>query len=312
MSTDQEAKHKALLKKIAVVETNYPLGQLNNLGIGGCADYFVKATTVIHLVEAIQAALSTDVPYMVIGQGKNAIFSNGGFPGLVIQNLSEDYALSLDKTQMVVDAGMSVDKCITLAASQGLGGLIPWFQIGGGSIGEAIYSNRSGFLSNVRNVTIMVPVSKSKKEPAIVRHQPNWFRNTDGSPKLLMQKSISKLAEAQPVILSAVLQLTRLRDDEIRNRILRQSQLADPGINTAKAFGPLFVSDSNLPIHDVLKQVGVGSLSRGNLYLDRYNLNYLRARGVTTTSEVKEFVEEIKSLVYDQLSLKLNCRYEWL
>lgn len=52
--------------------------------IGGKARYFCTVTTVDELIEALNFSHIEKIPYFILGGGSNVLFSDAGFPGLVI------------------------------------------------------------------------------------------------------------------------------------------------------------------------------------------------------------------------------------
>ncbi len=136
----EESTRQSLLKTLVSVEEGYSLRGFNQLGAGGSADYFTVAHDTVELAAAVKSAIDLKVPYLVIGQGEGVLFSDGGFPGLVIHNQADSYGVALDKSQMVVDGGVTLNRLIMVAASRGLGGLTNFYG-DPGTVGGAIFSN---------------------------------------------------------------------------------------------------------------------------------------------------------------------------
>jgi UDP-N-acetylmuramate dehydrogenase len=64
---------------------NIPLAPLTTLKIGGPAQYFVEATNVGVVQEAVTFAHSRDLPLFVLGGGSNLLVADAGWPGLVLK-----------------------------------------------------------------------------------------------------------------------------------------------------------------------------------------------------------------------------------
>jgi UDP-N-acetylmuramate dehydrogenase len=67
------------------VRENVSLAPFSTMGVGGNARYFVEATSDRELSEAIKWAREEGVPVFVLGGGSNVVFSDEGFPGLVLR-----------------------------------------------------------------------------------------------------------------------------------------------------------------------------------------------------------------------------------
>src|SRR3989344_8330688 len=80
-----------LIKRLGFnrVKINEPLSEHVYMKVGGPADYFFEAKDSKELEEAVRAARSAVVPFIVIGNGANVLVSDKGVRGLVIQNTSK-------------------------------------------------------------------------------------------------------------------------------------------------------------------------------------------------------------------------------
>lgn len=66
------------------VRENVPLAPYTTLGIGGCARWFVTATTEAEVALAVRFARERSLPLFVLGGGSNLLVSDVGFTGLVL------------------------------------------------------------------------------------------------------------------------------------------------------------------------------------------------------------------------------------
>ena len=68
-----------------LVQENVPLAPLTTLKVGGPARYFVEATTVAEVRDAVDYVCSRKLPLFVLGGGSNLVVSDSGWPGLVLK-----------------------------------------------------------------------------------------------------------------------------------------------------------------------------------------------------------------------------------
>ena len=68
-----------------VINENMPLAPLTTLKVGGPARYFVEATTVNEVSQAVDFSRSRSLPLFVLGGGSNLVISDAGWPGLVLK-----------------------------------------------------------------------------------------------------------------------------------------------------------------------------------------------------------------------------------
>lgn len=184
--------------------------------VGGVADFYFEAKTVDDIIKAVDAAIEINIPYFILGGGSNVIFSDYGFPGLVIRNLTNNVAFMTEKSQVIVDAGVSLSKLILDSISHNLAGLEFLFGVPG-TIGGAIYgdagANGQSIGDYVKYVTLLIP-SEAGEKSKVVQYKADWFEFGYRTSKLKALTSKNK-----PVILSARIQLAQSRQEEIMRRL---------------------------------------------------------------------------------------------
>jgi UDP-N-acetylmuramate dehydrogenase len=306
----------SLLRDIADLRQSYPLQGFNVLGAGGVADYFTVAHTTIELASAVKAAIDSKVPYLVIGQGSTVLFSDGGFPGLVIKNESSAIAVDKEKSQIVVDSGVSLKQLITAAGNQGLGGLTHLYGEQG-TVGGAVYGGcgpaRMPLSSSLRFLTILTPPAKIDKEATIARYKGDWLHKEGQISKLYYQKSHQLGGEFQPVILTVLFQLTSVRTDEVLLRLRRQTALNSADVPEGNLMGPVFLPPEGQPLGQVLALAELAGMKAGFITVDRKYPNYLTVRGgVARSADIRGLIEGMQEKVLARTGIMLTCRYEFL
>jgi len=308
----EEHVYRELLKNVASIEQLYSLQEFSPLRSGGVADYFVRATTTVELAAAVKAAMDARIPYVVVGQGRGILFSDGGFPGLVIHNKTSSFMVASDRSQVVVDSGLPLDVVITKAASMSLGGLTHFYGEAS-TIGGAVYANlHSQFrpvLSPVRYMTLLMPPALIDKEATIVRYKVDWLDLKEGFTKLQRQKSQSAIGDSGPVILTVLLQLTSLRSDEL------QGQLQAESIRRQKVegLGPIFAPVSHDDVSRLLTGAKVQELRIDGLSPSRKDPNYLVSKGKAVQAlEIRQLIEAMQERVMSVYGVALQNTFEYI
>jgi UDP-N-acetylmuramate dehydrogenase len=108
-----------------VVEENVPLAPLTTIGIGGPARFFVRATNVDEVREALAWAREREQQVFLLGGGSNLLISDAGFDGLVVRlDLRGVTVESEDEFPMVkVAAGEPWDAFVSTAVNNGWAGI---------------------------------------------------------------------------------------------------------------------------------------------------------------------------------------------
>ncbi len=93
------------------------------LQCGGVADFFVSVESIKEVIDCLEIAQADKIPVLVLGEGNNIIFSDYGFPGLVIANNTNNISYILDKSQVIVDSGVRNMGLLLQSANRNLGGI---------------------------------------------------------------------------------------------------------------------------------------------------------------------------------------------
>ncbi|MBU6389006.1 FAD-binding protein [Patescibacteria group bacterium] len=311
-----EQIRKGLLRQIVKVEDDYSLRRFSPLKTGGVADYFTEAVTAVELAAAVKAAIDMRIPYLVIGNGSRVVFSDSGFPGLVIHNLTHAYGIDRRRSQIVADSGLPLSRFITLAASEGLGGLTHLYGEEG-TIGGAIYHNtvadRKPIFSSIRYVTMVMPPARIDREATIVRYRSDWLEKNAEQTKLRFLRESRDFHEPQPVLLTALFQLTSVRVDELRTRLWQASRLARAERPKGAVLGPIFQGEPDLPLSDLLVGSQVAKLRIGGVSPHRRFPNYIVTHGRSIrAADIRELIIQMQGKLWTMYGAEPRLRYEFL
>lgn len=308
MTLDTE---RQLKRVIASVEQGVSADRWLGVPVGGRAAWYAEVSDTVELVEAARAAMDLQLPYLVIGQGTHTILHDDGFPGLVIHNQSRGLAFAADQSQVVAESGVSLKQLVIQTANRGFGGLFQFLQPG--SVGGTLFYGGSGSLADyVRNLTVLMPPTRLKPEPSIVRSKGSWLASRTDADRTRLQVMREKQAdEPQPIILTAQIQLTSLRPDEIARKLQIESRRLDLEVPVAPAIGPLFVV---LPHDSLLEGAELWRVKHPLFFVRKEFPNYafvkprgLRERGGTApAAELTEFVAMLQQRLVAELPLAFS------
>jgi len=108
-----------------VVTENLPLAPLTTLKVGGVARYFVEATTIAEVSEAVQFSRLKNLPLFVLGGGSNLLISDAGWPGLVLKIgiTGINHRHGHDQVVFEAAAGEDWDKFVGIIVAHNIAGL---------------------------------------------------------------------------------------------------------------------------------------------------------------------------------------------
>ncbi len=105
---------------------NVSLAAYSTMGLGGQAAYLVEVHTPPEVVEALQWAKEKQLPTLMIGGGSNIVWSDEGFPGLLLVDKIPGYeavAEDTDSVTLKLGTGEPWDSVVERTVSAGLTGI---------------------------------------------------------------------------------------------------------------------------------------------------------------------------------------------
>ncbi len=137
------------------IEENIPLGPLTTFKIGGPARFFVRASSVADLKEALAFAKEKDLKVFILGGGSNLLVDDTGFNGLVIK--VEFLGVEEQGSTFVAGAGENWDRLVALATAKKLWGIENLSGIPG-TVGGAVVQNIGAYGQALSQTLLWVEV----------------------------------------------------------------------------------------------------------------------------------------------------------
>ena len=126
---------------------NEPLARHTTWGVGGPADWYLRAEDTDTLAQLAGAAQADGVSITILGSGSNVLVGDGGIRGLTIENRAADFELNAEVGSVVraqVDAGMPFARLARATARRGVSGL-EWSAGIPGTLGGAVVYNAGAY-----------------------------------------------------------------------------------------------------------------------------------------------------------------------
>ena len=137
------------------LQTNISLAELSTLKVGGIGQWLVEVQNLEQLRQSYNWAKSRSVPILYLGDGSNIIFSDKGFPGLLIQNRFKGRNRS--KNEVEIGSAENLEEVITWLNHLGLQGMERMFGIPG-TIGGALVGNAGAYGQEIGKKVIDISV----------------------------------------------------------------------------------------------------------------------------------------------------------
>lgn len=282
--------------------------------VGGIVDFLVVCNSVEELMRTVKIVRGSGLPHVVIGQGSNVLFSDIGFPGVVIVDRTNKISFIPDKSQIIAESGVLLSRLIMEAASRDLTGLEFLFGLRG-TVGGAVTNNRQAngvAIGNlVKGITFLMPDGE-------IEHVRGSWMDFEPFGSRLMRCRASDPTAVLPVILTVTFQLSRNRKDEILRKIQHFGTfnkelwpLEEPSL------GPIFKDPSLEQSAEAFlqgiqfKKVKVG---RARIFQRQPNfiLTHERGIGAGRTADIYQLTRAMKEKVLEMYGYELEEAFEYI
>jgi UDP-N-acetylmuramate dehydrogenase len=185
------------------VRTGVSLAPLTTFHLGGAAQFFVSATSIDELKEALAFAREHAVPIFILGGGSNVLIEDEGFAGLVIKIELGGIEESQENGRVILTAGAgeSWDALVAHAVKEGFWGIENLSGIPG-TVGGAVVQDIGAYgaaLSQVLQWAEVFDTTTSEVKKLSVEECEFGYRD-----------SVFKRAKGRHVVLRAALGLSRI------------------------------------------------------------------------------------------------------
>lgn len=286
--------------------------------IGGPAKLYAEVKSTAELAEALDRAENENLPVFLLAGGSNVLFSDKGFPGIVIRNSIRGLQVRNDGT-VSVGAGEPLLDVVMACCAGGLSGIERLSGIPG-TIGGAVRGNVGAFGTEIGSSVTSVKafhrktgeikefgredcqfgyrMSRFKREPDLIVLTVELLLTPGHEPATLL--SVAKEVQAdreskhpQDVFCAGSFFMNPVvQDQDLREEFSRDSGKVP--------------KDDKLPAGWLIDQVGLRGKIIGHAKVSELHPNYILNTGGATAEEILTIVSIIKQRVRDELNIQLR------
>lgn len=304
------------------LQENIPLAPFTTFRIGGPARYYAEVSGAIEIAEILEYAEQHKLPLYVLGGGSNVLFSDKGFPGIVVHVV--DGGLHVSGEKITAGAGVSLFDVVWKAKDAELEGIEKLAGIPG-SFGGAVRGNAGAFGTEIGDV--IVSVKTLDRHTGMVRE----YRQTEcefGYRTSLFKKN------PQFVILSAEMKLLS-GEKGMLERVIKETVAAREAKHPqdAKCAGSFFMNPEvkdehllqefekdtgmpskggKLPAGWLIDHVGLRGKRIGGAMMSERHPNYLLNTGSATAEDIVTLASLVKTKVRDELRVRLQEEVQYV
>ena len=283
-----------LRRELPGLEEAVPLGPLTAYGVGGPADYLVRAGTTGALIHAVLTGRELGLPVTVLGRCTNVLVGDAGVAGLTV--LARNGGTTLHGRVLRAEAGVELPGLVADLAGQGLAGLTFAGNIPG-SVGGAVVGNAGAYGESMSDALLDVHLLEEGKEHVVEPGRLDFGYRT----------SILK-SRHDIVVLSASFQLRHGRRDELQRRITDDAALRHSKHPLEYAScGSYFKNPSReLPAARLIEDAGLKGLRVGRAHVSEKHANFLVAEDGASAADIATLAAEVVRRVHEHSGYELS------
>lgn len=284
------------------VKMEYPLSRHSSFRIGGCARAALFPETREQMLLCLRETVAQGLPYLVIGNASNVVFSDTGFDGVVI--FTDAWKeLTLAGTHMQVSAGVSLTQIATAARDAALTGAEFAYGIPG-TLGGAIYMNAGAFGGCMADLCQNSTCFDTRTGEILTFH---------GAEQCFGYRTGIYEKHPNYVILSAELGFgegdREAIDARMRDLLARRRNTQPLEFPSA---GSVFKRPEGHYVGKLIEDCGLKGVTVGGAQVSEKHAGFIINRGGATAEDVKCLVELIRDRVFCETGVTLECEIKFL
>ena len=313
------------------VRRNEPLARHGTFGVGGPADVWVTLDSSEELIGIVCLCVEQRWPLLVVGNGTNVLYADGGVRGLVARLALNSYSIE-DRGDgsalLVAGAGVSWPRLLNELAPLGWGGLefgpgIP------GTLGGGVISNagaHDGDLGQVLEWVEVLDVRSSSEDqptvPTIRRYQHDELDLSYRHSRFRAQRRVQfdeqgyplgaprGLIEPNEIVMQLGVRLHREDPQKLRTLIAHYKQHRKRTQPPQQSAGSVFKNPAGDYAGRLIEQAGLKGLTRGKAQISQRHANFIVNSGGASAADVAALIREAHNLVYEQFGVDLELEVE--
>jgi len=288
---------KDLISKIENIgcntSPNYPMKKYTWLRVGGEADLVVEPGNHEEFIGLLGLLASTDVPWVVLGEGSNTIVYDKGITGVVISTKKLKKIEIIDETNVLAEAGAILGTILNKTIKAGLTGFefaagIP------GTVGGGIFMNAGANNGEIKDVVDTVWIWLDGKEVSIPRSELNFeYRNSNLPKGSIVTKALFKLEKGDAAE----------SERNVKEYMAKRNSTQPIKMSNT---GSIFKNPPDIAAGQLIEELGLKGYSIGGAMFSDLHANFIVNSGNAKASDVLELIERAKKEALEKRGIKLE------
>ncbi|HOK22855.1 MAG: UDP-N-acetylmuramate dehydrogenase [Candidatus Hydrothermia bacterium] len=261
--------------------------------IGGPAKMFSYVNSYEDLQNLIETAQELGVPYYIVGEGSNILFSDKGYDGIIIKTTPFS-GIEIRENIATVKAGTQLPKLVQELVSAGLSGLEQLCEIPG-TVGGAVAGNAGAFGREIGEVFKCGKILTTKNEIIEVSQEDMQFSYRSSRLKtfgILLEASF-KLAKSDTATIKNAIEIYKKRR--------RESQPIGE-----LTLGSVFKNPTGVSAGYLLDRAGLKGYTIGGAKYSEKHANFIVNFNDATCDDINMLIDEGRSRVKAMFNIELE------
>jgi len=274
---------------------NVPLAPLISFKVGGPARWFCEPATAPEFAEAMAWAKQQGLETFILGKGTNLVFSDRGFPGLVLYTGRSFTHIEWNGNRVLAQAGALLHTVVTQAVAKGMAGIQNLAGIPG-TMGGGTYINAGAFGQELKDVIVKV-VSTTRDGKLVTR----------GNAECAFAYRHSIFFDVDEIILGTELALVpgdaKSLQAEMRETLRKRKEKQPLQLPNA---GSMFKRPPGQFAGVLIEQAGLKGFRIGGAMISEKHANFTVNAGGATAQDIHDLSSEVIRRVREQSGTTLE------
>jgi len=281
------------------------LGLHTTFRIGGEARYFAEPETSADIVAVCQAAEESGLPVFILGNGSNILFSDEGFPGVVVSmRRFHGDSLTVEGDFITCSAGIMGPWLARYACEQGISGFefLSWIP---GSIGGLVMQNASccvgkqtGSISDIIQGMSVYDFSEKKIVSLTQKDLTFGYRSCEGVNGVILFVTLKGKKGKKKNIAEYMRQAEAMRKD--------CQDWENPSA------GCVFKNPPGFSAGALIDECGLKRFTIGGAQVAVKHANFIIKIGKATAMDVKAVIDHVQDTVYKEKGIMLERELQYV
>jgi UDP-N-acetylmuramate dehydrogenase len=284
----------------AIVQTDFPLGEMTTFGVGGTCEYFLRPRNEDELRGVLERCNAEGLDVRAIGRGSNVLVRDEGVPGAVVQLDPKEFGgISITEDLLRAGAAVRLRDVVAEAARQGLSGVECLVGVPG-TVGGGVRMNAGGAYGDIGQSVERVKVMDARGE-AFYRERDDLafgYRTSNVSARFVLEAELRLLPDDAAAIRKRM------------KTIWMAKKNSQP--MSASTAGCAFKNPRGLAAGLLIDQAGLKGEAVGGAVVSHKHANYIivKDKAATTAADVLELIETVRKAVKERFDVYLELEIE--